>query len=340
MSEAQTAVNPLSKFVPHSPDDFTTGQPDKFTGVILKTVCYPYKGAKSETGKYNLFAGWLILPDADTGYDLFFESVMAGYLNEGIPSKDGKTPAGMTVEQYAKLAAGEGDIDKPCVDANRMIVLDHENVGQYLLGNFRQKLSYYQAYQAVKEADLSKKLIDWSVTQTNGTFNGFLGFADGLRCRFDRVPQDGNKKDDKKPVEPGKEQKDYKVLVVTEVLEKVDPSSILSKISAGKPVSAGAGSSSGANGSGSTTANFSDDFISRVQGAVVEVITEAKDHKMKKALLMAKVPAKFKGQEKADAMAFCRDEDNLLVVPGTTADYVEANINGKTVNELWLTLEE
>lgn len=308
MATKETGKNAGSRFQPAAmdPDSFSTGRPDGFVGTILGTYAYPYKGKSSTDGKYYLNIGWVIQPDPDSGFDLFTESYSAGFLNQAVPSKDNKVPAGGSDEDYIALSNGKSDgLDTPAIDDSGMVIPKHDNVGEYVLGAISRGRSWEQAVRALIDSD-TKKLADFSTP-------GYLGFANGLRCRFDRVPQEGAGK--KKEGE-----KEYKVLVPTEVLGKGDVKA-----------SAGAGVTSASTSGAKTSANGSGDLSERIKTEVLAALGKAKDNKLKKGNLLAVVPKAFEKAEKGDVMAWLGEDDNLADIPGTMYDLAS--------DERWLELE-
>lgn len=263
----------VSKFTAQSLDEFSTGRPDKFIGTWVKALAYPFKGRKSTDNKYFLSIGVFIVPDEDSGYEPFWEPYSGGFLNEVVPSKDGKSPAGASDDDYLALGNGttpEG-LDVPVQDEKGNVIEDAPYVGEYILGQCRSNRSWNQAYICLKDSD-TKGILDLNRP-------GFLGFANGLRCRFDRVPQTNDK--------------EFKVLVVSEILGKGDVKA----------------KSASTTGKSTTSTATSDDDLSALIIAEIGVQTK-KDPNLKKGNLIASVPkaliaaGSIEKSRKADVMAW------------------------------------
>src|SRR5688572_24245709 len=148
-----------------NPDDFASGRPDDFDGVITAGVVKAWRWPNSTSGKYQLFASFTIQPDDGQEFE---ENYQAGWLNQGIPSPDGKVPAGgITYDEYVKLGNGEIEIEEG----------DEEKYqGQYVLGDFAKQSSFEQFVSAMRECG----------------FNQWQNRADqfvGIRAHFVRLPQ-------------------------------------------------------------------------------------------------------------------------------------------------------
>lgn len=227
------ALNAMFQPASMSPDEFETGRPDKFIGEILGIYLYPYKGQNSKDGKYHAYGAVVIQPDSDSGYSLFTEALYgANYLNRVIPSKDGKSPAGGSVQDYLALAQGQGSIDTPCIGSDGMINVNHDNVGEYALGGLDEGRTLRQFYDSILESDTAKKL--YTVGQSEKKHKevrllkpevlgspGYLGWCKGLKCRFDRLPEDpGGRGPREQKIGPdGKPEQQRTVLCVTEIVD-------------------------------------------------------------------------------------------------------------------------
>lgn len=275
-----------------NPDDFSTGRPDKFIGTPRKVVAYPYKGRNSKDGKWYLNIGVYIEPEEGSGYEPFWEPYSGGFLNSGWPSKDNKTTAGATVEEYTALSNGKGEPEKPCQDEKGNILVDSPYVGEYVLGSLVKGRTWEQFGTALKDSD-TKGVVDFSRP-------GYLGFAVGIKCRFDRVPQKGDK--------------EFKTLVPTEIIS-----------------ASGAGEGKkpqGASTGGATSSTK--DFEAAVKAEIVSFLKTQDGGKAKKGVLVSKVSnlMKEKGFDKASVMAWIGDADpedktlavNLLDIAGTVFD--------------------
>lgn len=289
-----------SKFKPAlmSQEEFSTGRPDKFNGTQVGVYAYPYKGKQSKDGKYWLFIGLLIQPDEDSGYETFFEPYFGGNLSHAVPSKDGISPAGGDDDDFLMLASGKykGDgLDRPCVDKNGMIEITHENVGEYLLlDGTLSKGGWEQAFLALTELD-TKNEFDHSKP-------GYLGFSNGFRFRYDRVP---DTRDKDKTSKEGEDER--KILVPTKLLGKSETGA---KSSAKKSTTKEA--SSGTNGT-------SDDLSDRVKVAIFEYLTETGE-KEKKGKVQVEVGKKFDTKERAKVYGLFKTDEFLLDIPGVVVD--------------------
>lgn len=315
MATKQTTNEPApSKFqLAKMTDDevFQAGSPDKFIGTIISILAYPQKGKDSE--KYYGYAGVRILPDEDSGFEEFTRSYLLGFFNKGVPSKDGRHPAGGDDGLYLALATGKAELeekDGPVLlgspgEYDRHVNPEHPNVGPHWLGAVAKDIGFHQFRNYLQESD-EKKLADQ---------DGSLSWAVGLRCRFDLVPQEGKKKGaetgSEKAQEGDKDQKAYKVLVPTSVLGKVDVKSLVS----------GKGTSTGASG-GAVKANgadvSSDDLKAEIVPHVLSFLKEKGP--TKKGTLMAKIPALFPKDRKAYISSWLSDDDNLSDIDGTVYD--------------------
>lgn len=304
--------NAPSRFepAPMNPDEFSTGRPDKFIGTILGTYAYPYKGRNSTDGKYYLTVGWVIQPDEDTGYSLFCEPYSGGFLNQAFPSKDNKTPAGASFDEYLVLSNGAytvpDPLEKPVLDERGIPIPDSPFVGEYVLGQLSKGRSWEQAAIALRDSD-TKSQVDFSKP-------GYLGFANGFRCRFDRVPQSGGAKSNANKKDGDKE---YKVLVPTEI------------VGVGKGASASTGKAAGAADPSKANGSANGDLASAATAEILNYL-KANGGKAAKGTLISEVSKVLKkqGYNKADAMAWIGDVKsdkpqipvNLVDIDGTSFD--------------------
>lgn len=89
-------------------DEFGPGFADDFDGTIkVGSPRYlAYKYPNSQYG-HNLFAEFVVVPDADSGFDEFTVKYKAGSLKQNYPSPDGRSLAGpddISVDDYEQLA--------------------------------------------------------------------------------------------------------------------------------------------------------------------------------------------------------------------------------------------
>lgn len=329
MATKQTTNEPApSKFtLAKMTDDevFQAGSPDKFIGTIVSILAYPQKGKDSE--KYHGYAGVRILPDEDSGFEEFTRSYLLGFFNKGVPSKDGRHPAGGDDNLYLALATGRATLeenDGPVLlgspgEFDRHVNPDHPNVGPHWLGAVAKDIGFHQFRNYLQEAD-EKKLADQ---------DGSLSWAVGLRCRFDLVPQESKKKGaetgSEKAQEGDKDQKSYKVLVPTSVLGKVDVKGLISGKGAGV-------STSKANGADVS----SDDLKAEIVPHILEMLTKGP---AKKGNLMAKIPPKFPKEKRAYVSEWLQHDDNLSDIPGTLYDAYKGEGDDKNPNYSTLELE-
>jgi hypothetical protein len=230
----QSAQNSFFKPAAMSPDEFASGRPDKFVGTIMGIYLYPYKGKQSKDNKYHAYGAVVIQPEEDSGYSLFTEALYgANYLNRVIPSKDGNTPAGGTIQDYLALAQGQSgaDIDRPCIGDDGMIDPNHDNVGEYALGELDENRTLRQFYDSILESDTKKKLYtvghsdrkhkEVRLLNPDLAIPGYLGWPKGLKCRFDRIPEDPGGRGPREPRmgADGKPEQQRTVLCVTEIVE-------------------------------------------------------------------------------------------------------------------------
>lgn len=333
MATKQTTTNEPapSKFaLARMTDDevFQAGSPDKFIGTIISILAYPQKGKDSD--KYYGYAGVRILPDDDSGFEEFTRSYLLGFFNKGVPSKDGRHPAGGDDGLYLALATGKAELDEkdgPVLlgsagEYDRHVNPDHPNVGPHWLGAVARDIGFHQFRNYLQDSD-EKKLADQ---------DGSLSWAVGLRCRFDLVPQEGKKKGaetgSEKAQEGDKDQKAYKVLVPTAVLGKVDVKGLVS--GKGSSASGGAVKPNGADVS-------SDDLKAEIVPHILEMLKEKGP--AKKGNLMAKIPPKFPKEKRAYISAWLQDDDNLSDIPGTLYDAYKGEGDDKNPNYSTLELE-
>lgn len=174
-----------------NPDEFSGGgRPDDFVGVIGEPTYQAYKWANSKSGKYMLFAMVPITPDEESGYEPFIEPLQAGWLNEGVPSTNGKTPSGGSWEDYAALGNGESEIEEGD---------EGKYSGEFALGRVPKNTDWHQFNVSLNELGFK----EW----TNS-----IKCISGVRAHFNRIPA---KKQTKKA---GPDEQQWKVLVATELL--------------------------------------------------------------------------------------------------------------------------
>lgn len=280
-----------------NPDEFATGFPDKFNGVIDLILSYPYVGKQSATGKHFLWVGVRMTPDEDSGYEEFTEKYFAGYLNKGVPSKDDETPAGGDDQFYIALSKGEESLDKPCIGDDGHVIKDHPNVGRYIIGQPDKKLNWHQFLVALREAD-EKGLIDWNLPQYD------LARFQGLKCRFDRVPQEDSGRGPKKEGD-----KSFLVLVPTTVYG-------FEKTAKGT----GASASSSKKATTAQKEESSDSSLGdRIVPEILKALGAAKGNKLLKGELMAKVAKAFDKSERGEAYGWFDNDEHLKKIDGVDA---------------------
>jgi hypothetical protein len=302
---------------PTAKDSFAAGQPDKFIGTVVSCLAYPYVGQESTDNKHYGFVGWRIIPDEDTGFDEFTQSYFGFYLNRGFPSKDGRTPAGATAEDFIALGAGKSPgLDRSCLDANRHVIPDHENVGPYLIhpigskGPFILKGQVDQLYEAVRECDDKGQLKP----------NGRLDYVVGARFRFDLL------KDESPKAKKRDDGSDQMILKPTQLV------SLPSETGIGKSAAKSlAGKSSAKAGASTSTAssNGGGDLDAQISAEILTFLGEV-GGSANTATLMAKVSSRLakKGLNKGEVMAWIGERNpkndslavNLIGIDGAEFD--------------------
>lgn len=333
MATKQTTEPAPSKFklaIMTDDEVFKTGQPDKFTGVILSILAGPVKAKDKDT--YYGSVGVRILPDEDSGYPEFTKHYLAGYFspNGGVPSRDGSSPAGGSDSLYFALGSGKAHIDEkedaPVLlgvagEYDRHFNPDSPYVGPYWLGNMVKNKGFHLFRNHLNESD-EKKLADQ---------NGSLNWAVGMHCRFDLVPQEAQE-DKKTPTgsekaqQEGEKKEPFKILLPTIVLGRVDVKTLSNRAG-----SVGAPGSSKANGSVDQ-----DELKAEIIPHIMEILAKGP---AKKGNLMAKIPPKFSKEKKAYVSAWLQDDDNLSDIPGTLYDAYKGEGDDKNANYSTLELE-
>lgn len=301
---------------PTNRDSFATGQIDKVICTVASVLAYPYVGQESKDNKHYGFIGLELVPDEDSGYERTTESYFGFYLNKGVPSKDGQTPAGAADEDFEALSRGKGNLDNPCIDENRHVIADHPNVGPYVLGSFIKKGPVDQLYEAFMECDTKGQLKP----------DGRLDFMVGARFRFDRL------KDESPKAKKKEDGSDPTILKPTQL------------VSLPNEATTGAGKSSGKSAGKSTTAkdeavavassNGGGDLDSQISAEIVAFLAE-KGEPVDVATLMAQIPARLKKKaekrgetiNRGAVMGWIGDRDkkteipvNLVNIDGTEFD--------------------
>lgn len=304
---------------PTNRDSFVTGQIDKCICTVASILAYPYVGKDSTDNKHYGFLGVELIPDEDTGFDRTTESYFGFYLNKGVPSKDGQTPAGATDEDFEALSRGKGglfDGDKPtpCIDENRHVIKDHPNVGPYVLGSFIKKGPVEQLYEAFIECDTKGQLQP----------NGRLDFMVGARFRFDRLPDESPKA---KKRDDGSDQL---------ILKPTQLVSLPNEAGAGKSASKSSGKSAAKDSATTSTAasNGGGDLDDQISSEIIAFLAE-KGEPVDVATLMAQIPARLKKKaekqgktvNRGEIMGWIGDRDkkteipvNLVNIDGTEFD--------------------
>lgn len=239
-----------------NPDAFQVSRLDNFDGTITAAAYCPHKWAGSSTGKYQLMAR-LEIQDHETGKEMT-EYLQAGFLNSSFPSKDGKSPAGGTVEEYIVLSKGEDDIDPETIS-------DYD--GDYVIN--------------LKRAGKTLPPTDWGQCLKSMLALGLEPFSNiqtlvGTSWHFNRLPIDEDRKREPTPEQLAKGgNKEWRVLCATDKLETP------------KKKTAAAAKSTAASSKSSkeeTEDNNTDDFASEVEVAAYEILSEAGKGMVKKDL--------------------------------------------------------
>lgn len=295
---------------PTNRDSFAAGQPDKFIGTVVSALAYPYVGAESKDNKHYGFVGWRIIPDEDSGFEEFTQSYLGFYLNRGVPSKDGQSPAGASDEDFEALSKGKGNLDTPCLGQDRHVIEDHANVGPYVLGQFIKHGPVDQLYEAVTECDTKGQLKP----------NGRLDFVAGARFRFDLLKDESPKA---KKRDDGSDQMILKPTQLVSLPNEAGAGKSTAKSSAGKSSTKVGASASAApsNGGG--------DLDSQISAEILAFLGEV-GGSANTATLMAKVSSRLakKGLNKGEVMAWIGERNpkndslavNLIGIDGAEFD--------------------
>lgn len=177
-------AEPKSKVASLNPDEMMQGGlPDDFDGwVSVKYVPWTYSDRSLD--HYVLACRADYVPDPDSGIEPFSTYYSAGgkSLSNFVPSMDGETPAGQTLEVYRQLANGEVEIDAD--DEKSMEGIFALKVGKVDALNNNSKLAEFagainELIKAAKPAELEAA--------------GWKGWSGSTECmtlygHFNRVP--------------------------------------------------------------------------------------------------------------------------------------------------------
>lgn len=296
---------------PTNRDSFAAGQPDKFIGTVVSVLAYPYVGQESKDNKHYGFVGWRIVPDEDSGFEEFTQSYLGFYLNRGVPSKDGQSPAGATDDDYEALSKGKSPgLDSPCLDEQRHVKPDHDNVGPYVLGQFIKHGPVDQLYEAVTECDTKGQLKP----------NGRLDFVAGARFRFDLL------KDESPKAKKRDDGSDQMILKPTQLVSLPNETGAGTGKSTGKSSGKPSAKDSAASAS---TSNGGGDLDSQISAEILTFLGEV-GGSANTATLMAKVSSRLakKGLNKGEVMAWIGERNqkneslavNLIGIDGAEFD--------------------
>lgn len=326
------------------PEDMISGGlPDDFNGRMdkVRIVPFNYLGNRAE---YSLAVRVDITPDEDSGLDPFSQYYTAGNLAEFVPTIDGKTPVGATVDQYLELAAGEG-------------VIPDDEIGEYEgteflpigkktgVANNSNFALFLAALLTLPEGPKIREI--WSKQ---------VSFLEGMVCHFNRLEPDTKTKKSRSGLQEGagagdsnKERKgDGKILLPTELIEmppsangkkKTAASTAAPAKASSKPTAAARPVSKPTRSTqleeepdepeeqeegtetetevedqegteDSDTDNGERDFDSEVSAAVLEILA-TKNGKVARSALLPLIMGHFEGKDKPAAMQRAGQDDFL-----------------------------
>lgn len=255
---AREEVNQF-EVVEMNPDAFQVSRLDNFDGTITAAAYCPHRWPGSASGKYQLMTR-LEIQDHETGKEMT-EYLQAGFLNSSFPSKDGKTPAGATVEQYITLSKGEDDIDPETIE---------EHVGDYIIN--------------LKRAGKTLPPTDWGQCLKSMLALGLENFTNiqtlvGTSWHFNRLPIDEDRKREPTPEQLAKGgNKEWRVLCATDKLETPKKKTATSS----KSAASSSKISSSKEEAADTDTDSGDDFESQVEVAGFEILSEVGKSLIKK----------------------------------------------------------
>jgi hypothetical protein len=267
------------------PDQMSAGGslPDGFIGEVTKARFVPwnYQG-KSKT---VLGAAILITPDEESGFEPFTQYYSAGNIEQFQPSNDGMEP----VADPTDWSGTPDDLE------------DYEGVYALPVGQKDQLpggSNWGHFLESLHECGMSYEDMDADIT-----------FLEGVRGRFDRVPQRERKGIVSAPVEEGQKTFQKTILVITQ-LEKAAKAA-----GKGKAAAAKTNAKAAANGAGD------EDFNERVHDAIVAALNAADGTLGKKKVAQLFLRSKdFDSAEKQAAVALLNDEDFLASAEGFAYD--------------------
>lgn len=160
------------------PEDWVSGGlPDDFDALIekIRVGIWNYAGTRDF---YRLAVFFHLIPSEESGLEPFVQPYTAGDLTQFVPTMDGKTPAGATVDEYLLLAAG--DYDAPVPDSE---LPNFEGVEFLPIGNktgISDNSNFVVALQAFLTAEPRlREFWDKKVT-----------FLEGANCHWNRLDPD------------------------------------------------------------------------------------------------------------------------------------------------------
>lgn len=340
---AKSTAQTFRETVSFLPEDMVSGGlPDDFNGRMdkVRIVPFNYLGNRAE---YSLAVRVDITPDEDSGLDPFSQYYTAGNLAEFVPTIDGKTPVGATVDQYLELAAGEG-------------VIPDDEIGEYEgteflpigkktgVANNSNFALFLAALLSLPEGPKIREI--WSKQ---------VSFLEGMVCHFNRLEPDNKTKKSRSGLQEGagagdgsKERKgDGKILLPTELIEMPPSANTTSKKKtaaatalAAKPASKPAAAVTKSTRSTQLeeepdepedqeeqaetevedqegtedTDNGERDFDSEVSAAVLEILA-TKNGKVARSALLPLIMGHFEGKDKPAAMQRAGQDDFLTGSP-------------------------
>lgn len=317
------------------PENFIQGGlPSDFDATIRRARFAPwnYMGKRDN---YSLAVLIDFEPDEDSGVKPFTQFYSAGDLHRLVPTLDGKTPAGATLEEYKILAEGP---DEPLSDDEFENFLGYEAL-PIKPDTKDQTKNEKQITHNTNIAFFMAKAIDAKFPRDR--IDNDIRFLEGARGHFVRIdgPDRGNLK---KGAGNENSQSDGKILVMSDFFGfenekggKGGSSTTTTTKKAALPSTPATGKRSSTpavedleeeeeveeqNGeTGETGEGGGDDFDSEVENAILNILANSKDNKVKRTALAPKLMILFKDGE-SKALALTRLDSVITNGEGWTYD--------------------